>query len=172
MDERQNFCREVVPADCRMLLFFIKDGSAANWLGYASRDDYIRKGLNLDPDMVHWALEGLSRIDPSKAIPFNDAVVLGKPGNTTSERDEHGKFKRSKPSNRRDGYGTTAGYTLARLERDHPELAAQVRAGTMTANAAAIAAGFRKRTWQAPADVDELAAVIERRFPGWRLVRE
>jgi hypothetical protein len=38
-------------------------------------------------------------------------------------------------------------YILARLDRDgYTELAAKVRAGTMSANAAAIEAGFRKQS--------------------------
>jgi hypothetical protein len=48
--------------------------------------------------------------------------------------------------------GTTAAYLVARLERDHEELAALVRAGELTAHAAAIQAGFRKRTVTLPLD--------------------
>jgi ElaB/YqjD/DUF883 family membrane-anchored ribosome-binding protein len=41
--------------------------------------------------------------------------------------------------------GTSRAYILARLDRDgHAELAAKVRAGKLSANAAAIEAGFRK----------------------------
>jgi hypothetical protein len=43
----------------------------------------------------------------------------------------------------RPKYGTAA-YWLARLDRSHPHLAGQVRSGTISANAAAIAAGMRK----------------------------
>lgn len=42
--------------------------------------------------------------------------------------------------------GNTRPYTLARLDRDHPDLAAKVDAGLMTTNAAAIEAGFRKKS--------------------------
>jgi hypothetical protein len=41
--------------------------------------------------------------------------------------------------------GTTVAYTLARLDRDRPDLARQVREGRLSANAAAIEAGFRKQ---------------------------
>lgn len=44
-----------------------------------------------------------------------------------------------------------ATYILARLRRDHPELAEKVLAGELTANAAAILAGFRKRYIRVPA---------------------
>jgi hypothetical protein len=38
--------------------------------------------------------------------------------------------------------GASSDYTLARLDRDRPELAERVRAGELSANAAAIEAGF------------------------------
>jgi hypothetical protein len=41
--------------------------------------------------------------------------------------------------------GTSTDYTVARLDRDRPDLAAHVRAGHMSANAAAIEAGFRHK---------------------------
>jgi hypothetical protein len=40
--------------------------------------------------------------------------------------------------------GTTATNTLRRLKRDRPDLAERVVAGEISANAAAIEAGFRK----------------------------
>ena len=42
--------------------------------------------------------------------------------------------------------GTGLSYTYDRLKRDFPRLYARVVAGTMSANAAAIKAGFRKRS--------------------------
>ncbi len=44
--------------------------------------------------------------------------------------------------------GTDATYTLRRLKRDHPKLADRVIDGELSANAAAIEAGFRKRKIQ------------------------
>jgi hypothetical protein len=44
--------------------------------------------------------------------------------------------------------GTNPTYILKRLKRDHPELAAKVVVGEMSANAAAIKAGFRKKPKQ------------------------
>jgi hypothetical protein len=41
--------------------------------------------------------------------------------------------------------GNSLGYTLDRLKREHSDLYAKVVAGDMTANAAAISAGFRKK---------------------------
>jgi hypothetical protein len=41
--------------------------------------------------------------------------------------------------------GNSRSYTVSRLQREAPELFAQVVAGTLSANAAAIQAGFRKK---------------------------
>ena len=47
--------------------------------------------------------------------------------------------------NRTARKGTSKAYTVSRLQREAPELFAQVAAGTISANAAAIKAGFRKK---------------------------
>jgi hypothetical protein len=75
-------------------------------------------------------------------------------------------------SNSLSGSGTEATYTLRRLKRDRPELAARVVAGEITANAAAIDAGFRRKTWQAPSDADACAVAIAKRFPDWTMQRK
>jgi hypothetical protein len=41
--------------------------------------------------------------------------------------------------------GNSRAYTLDRLQRERPELFAQVEAGTLSANAAAIQAGWRRK---------------------------
>ncbi len=58
---------------------------------------------------------------------------------------------------------------VARLKRDHPDLADDVIAGRLSAHAAAVQAGIRRPTWTAPADPERLAQAIERKFPGWPL---
>jgi len=68
------------------------------------------------------------------------AVALGRQGNSTSERDEKGRYVAAdaKGDIRTFGQrGTTEGYTLARLRRDAPELAQSVERGELSANAAA-----------------------------------
>ena len=61
--------------------------------------------------------------------------------------------------------GTSLGYTLDRLKRDHPDLFERVKAKEISANAAAIEAGFRKkptaldhlRRWWAKASEEQRA---------------
>jgi hypothetical protein len=81
--------------------------------------------------------------EPTKveALLGNDAEVLamwreatvGKQGAHTSNRS-------MKPV-----HGTTRAYTLDRLKRERPDLFDKVKLGKMSANAAAIEAGFRKQ---------------------------
>jgi hypothetical protein len=154
-EERQHFCTSTVPDDCRLLLEFMQDGEQNEWLGFDSRERYIREGLGLDPDMVEWALVGLERTKPEEAAPFRSMVELGKRGapkgnkNAAKVQDEEAipisDLGQNKPSNRSIVFGTGFAYTLARLKRDRPDLAAQVETGKLSANAAAITAGFRKQ---------------------------
>lgn len=61
-------------------------------------------------------------------------------------RPKKGEEKGSNPTISKRGRD----YDLARLNRDgHTELAAKVRAGKLSANAAAIEAGFRKKVVRA-----------------------
>ena len=55
------------------------------------------------------------------------------------------QYTKEDTSNRSTQHGTTLAYTLDRLSREHPELYAKVAAKELSAHAAAIAAGFRKK---------------------------
>ena len=61
----------------------------------------------------------------------------------------HGGDRKSEKAKDQDRNPTLIGrgrdYDIARLERDRPDLAARVRANELSANAAAIEAGFRKK---------------------------
>src|SRR5690242_3559175 len=59
----------------------------------------------------------------------------GRPAKDERNACDHMRFSRSEQS--------TVKQIKARLDRDRPELAARVRAGELSANAAAIEAGFR-----------------------------
>jgi len=138
LEERRNFCRGVLPHDCRLLLFFVDDAQQSQWLGFATRENYLRDGLGLDPEQVAWAIEGLQRLKPDEPIKYDWAIELGKHGGKRTKGQKQGDNVTLKER------GNSRAYILARLDRDRPELAAQVRAGTLSANAAATKAGFRK----------------------------
>lgn len=93
--------------------------------------------------------------DPKKI----EALLKDEPDVLAMWRKEtvrHGGDRKSKESIKRHNMtldnvplakdrGTSKSYTLTRLERDHPELFKRVVAGELSANAAAIEAGFRKK---------------------------
>lgn len=74
---RMGLCHRELRADCRALMFFIEDASHHDWLGYGDRERYIREGLDLDPSMVDWAVEGLRLLDGDEAVPLEKAAALG-----------------------------------------------------------------------------------------------
>jgi hypothetical protein len=56
--------------------------------------------------------------------------------------------------------GTSLSYTFRRLKKEAPELAAKVMAGETSANAAAVAAGFRERKVTVPYDPARAARIL------------
>jgi hypothetical protein len=112
-----------------------------------------------------WGLE--SSIDDLLAYcrktPDVQALIRREIGAVEEQpRDERGHFTRS--DNIRTDYGTAATYTLRRLKRDRPDLAERVIVGELTAHAAAIEAGFRRRTISVPLDVESAARALRRHF--------
>jgi hypothetical protein len=145
MEERQRFCTEYLPMDCRHVLFFVEDGQANEWIGYGSRDAYINQGLGLDPEMVEWAIVGLqqlSRTAEQKPVEYEVAAFIGKLAQHGGDRRSE-QAKADQACNASLKYGTAA-YWASRLDRDRPDLAARVRTREISANAAAKLAGWRR----------------------------
>lgn len=88
-------------------------------------------GLGESPDLIKRILHD----DPEALVLFETAMV-----------GPHGGDRKSKADNvsLEPAHGNSAAYTLRRLARDRPDLFEQVAAGAMTANRAAIEAGFRR----------------------------
>lgn len=94
--------------------------------------DKPMKGCAFKPEQV----EALIKHDPETLAMWREAVKAGQ-GTRTDLHDNIIEVKVDQ--------GTSLSYTLSRLKRDHPELFAAVVAERMSANAAAIEAGFRKK---------------------------
>jgi hypothetical protein len=65
-------------------------------------------------------------------------ITTGKVGRPSKENNDNIIIKSAQ--------GTSRAYTLDRLKRERPDLFDKVKAGKLSANAAAIEAGFRKQT--------------------------
>jgi hypothetical protein len=154
---RRAFCEQVVPGDCRNLLFFVQDAAANDWLGLDGREEYIR-ALKLEPQMVDWALEGLKATRPDMAVKFEDAVKLG-----SAKHAGPGRGKKTSRDTRGLGESDTAAYIRGRLERDgHTDLLARVERGEVSAHAAAVALGWRTRMVQVAPTVEGFTRAIQK----------
>jgi hypothetical protein len=106
-------------------------------LGFKSAEDMVRHGYELEPEEINVAVEWLRLNPPSEPLPLDQAVKLGKQGRPKKGEEKDCNDTRIK-------YGTAA-HWLARLDREGlKELAAKVRAGKLSANAAAVEMKWRK----------------------------
>jgi hypothetical protein len=62
--------------------------------------------------------------------------------------------------------GTSTEAALRRLRKDRPDLHARVLEGVVSAHAAMVEAGFRRKTITVPADVDAIVRALPRHFSG------
>lgn len=99
----------------------------------------------------------VSKLKRGKVTREDGVLKLGRQGGD----------RRSKAARANQGYnnnnitlkrGTSASYTLARLARDRPDLLKRVQANELSANAAAIEAGWRKK----PTPFERCKRLIER----------
>lgn len=108
-------------------------------LGYSSADEMLLERLEIPPNWVRMAAAVLEATGENMSKAKLDEVIeLKLPG-----RPKKGKER--KASDRSIKHGETADYIKARLKRDHPEIAEELKRGEhRSARAAGIAAGFIK----------------------------
>jgi hypothetical protein len=94
------------------------------------------EGLGEDPKRVKQLLR-----DDLEALAAFEAAIVEKPGRPTMS--QKGEINSNNVTNKVER-GNSRAYTLRRLAKNHPALFTQVTAGELTANEAAMQAGFRK----------------------------
>ena len=162
MQVRRSFLAVHLAYDCRRLLEFVEDAEAmAEPLGFANAEDFVRRGLELDPKQVNWALEGLRRLDSNEIkskVKYARAIEIGKHGGNRKK-----DFQSNPITLKR---GTSRPYILARLERDgYTDLLAQIHAKEITAKAAARKAGYIKT----PTIFEQVAKQVQKLSkPEWK----
>jgi ribosomal protein S20 len=92
------------------------------------------EGLGEDPALIKRLLSD----HPATLAAFEAACVEGNQGTRTDLRNNVTEVRKSIR-------GNSQAYTLRRLKRQHPVLFRKVTSGELTANQAAIQAGFRKK---------------------------
>lgn len=132
---------------------------------YASFAEYFEDRVKRP--FERWAeLEGTYRYVSNYApelrvVPYGEArnKAIGTHGGDRKSQQFQGDN-----STLKSGRGTSADYTVARLRRDDPRLADAVERGELSANQAAIRAGFRRRTGTVRLDDPDSAARTLRKF--------
>lgn len=147
--ERRDFLKIKLAYDCRCLLEWLQEADKLEvWkaTGFDSLDDMIRRGWELEPELVEWALIGLKSLKPTEAIPFEAAVEAGrrKKGNPTGNN----QYKKQSGNNNNviistEVQGNTRSYLRDRLRRKHPEIFAKLETYP-SVRAAALEAGIVK----------------------------
>lgn len=103
---------------------------------FKDRDEFLQKKVLIDYDLTEQSLsEIVQRLRGGEDVK----LTLRSHGTNQHTKNEGGDNVTSLKDR-----GNSAAYTIARLERDAPELAMAVREKRLSANAAAIQAGFRR----------------------------
>ena len=136
---RRRFLEIKLSHDCRCLVQFVNDAELMfSELGFKNPEAMIRDGHGLKPQEIKIAVNWLELNPPDDPVPLKEVIRLGKHGGSR-KKGEQGGMSTLKQSQK-----NTKAHWLARLDRDgHAELAAQVRAKTLSANAAAERMGYR-----------------------------
>ncbi|HEY9372567.1 hypothetical protein [Streptomyces sp.] len=113
--------------------------------GIGSSVDLVRRIVSDDP-------EALDLLDQALQNPVGGSQKINLNVDVMNNESDHGR-----PA------GTSKEYALRRLRKDAPELHAEVLAGHLSAHAAMVKAGFRKRTISVRLDRPESAALALRK---------
>ena len=134
-------------------------------LGYATRDAMLDAMLSDRGRAVVLKLTPMQRTQAAAAQATTDVLPEGRPAKA---RDETALFTQLSQAEKAaaSGVSRSVQQRLDTLARRAPELLEEVKAGRMSANAAAIAAGIVHPTWSAPVDPERLALALAKRYPG------
>lgn len=118
-------------------------------------------------------LRGLCR-DRVDVLDLIDQVLQRPDGNPTGanqhKSEQSGTFDNVKGSSEAPT-GNSSARALRALRAHAPEQHARVLAGELSPHRAMVEAGLRKPTWTAPADLDDLARALARRYPSDAIIQ-
>ena len=150
------------------------DRTDKNGQPFASFQSFVEhrmwQGLELPMDRLLRYCE-----DDEEAVRLikGEMQQAGKRGNPTGA-NQYTPADERKSDNIRfpNSYGTSAGHTLSKLKRDHPEIAKDVIDGKLSANAGAIKAGYRKRKVQVEPTPEAVQRMLDKYLPGYTIVQK
>jgi hypothetical protein len=99
------------------------------------------RGWSEQPDKI----EAIIKSDVESLALFREAMVEGPGGSGSNQYEIKESAINDNIINTLSSQGTSKAYTVSRLKRDRPDLFEKVVAGELSANKAAIEAGFRRK---------------------------
>ena len=112
------------------------------------------RGWGQNPDKIQAVIQ-----DDAEALAlFREAMVDGPGGSGSNQYEIKESAINDNIINTTSSQGTSKAYTVSRLKRDRPDLFEKVVAGELSANKAAIEAGFRRRARTMSENLDYLWA--------------
>jgi hypothetical protein len=112
------------------------------------------RGWSEQPDKI----EAIIKSDVESLALFREAMVEGPGGSGSNQYEIKESAINDNIINTLSSQGTSKAYTVSRLKRDRPDLFEKVVAGELSANRAAIEAGFRRRARTMSENLDYLWA--------------
>jgi len=144
---KASFLSRRLEHDCRCLIEFCEEAEAVySDLGFASAEEMIREGYELDPIEIDLAVAWLRHNQPGEAIGL-DAVKVQVEQARVNPLPKNGEVGngRSFDNVKATKGGNDTNYTLRRLARDAPDMLDKIESGELSVNQAAIQAGIRKK---------------------------
>ncbi len=141
--ERRMYIETQFEYDCRCIVQYLAEAEEFHKeLGYDSADQMIQEELLIRPEWVRIAVDWLKQEQRPEPVTKSEVeFALGSHGG--DRRSEQARHDQPTASSLK--YGGNPDYLKARLQRDHPELAAALDRGEFrSARAAAIEAGIIK----------------------------
>lgn len=143
----------------RELLDDLESGGAWKPLGLASFNMLCELEVGLLPEQV----DAIRSAQPGATV----GAALGGHGGDHKSKEFRNQIDNVKLIH--DG-GNDSSYLAARLERDHPDIKAQLDAGAFrSVRQAALKAGIVEPSFQCPKDLEKAATRLKRHFDGDRL---
>lgn len=184
--KRKDYLAVQISYDCRCLVQFIKDAEEM-WepLGYASADDLIVRGYELEPEEIRLAVRWLELNEPEAAVGLEEVKALTARERSreaaglttedvvpkkTGERTDLAESARSQAARAAAaGVSRDTQKKLDALARKAPEKLAEVQRGEKSTNRACIEAGIVKEKtprqwlahWWAKATEEERSAFLD-----------
>jgi len=112
---------------------------------FKSRNEFLQKKVLINFDLTEANISKIVRLLKGGEVEAVQAAIKAAKEKPLADVGPPTKEERANGYNITNSRGTNTDYTLRRLYRDKPEMVDRIKSGELSVNAAAIAAGIRKK---------------------------